>query len=548
MLLSRRSVISGLIGGLGMAVLPLPAYATLPRADGAGRRRHRHKVIVVNAPTDGTDATAAITRQIRHAPRGSTIFFPVGRDQGRYRVDGTLALHHRHRLTITGPAAGNPAVFWTDKTGQQAGHANSHGISTRQHWNLSNCSDIAMRYLHVEGPNTVRGSDGYPYLHAAQEPEHAIAVLSSDRILIEHCSAHNVYGDGIYLGPENGAPTRNVTVHKYRTVSQGRHGMGIVNASRVQVVGLVVTNGGTGGIDLEPNGRDAVHNVGIFSSSFDVRRVAFSALGAHNVSNVAIVNNTVTHALSSWPMVIAASGSTASDQNWIVQGNQQRFRSTSSAGISFGRVTNVFVQGNDLALAGRSSDLAGVSFDECGGELVVRHNKFGSATKRYRATGSSLVTTSGNPPPPPLPPHLPVGLTQASKSHHQKSRAAKRPTVSHGLPADWGGAPSTRARSAPRTSAPETLSSTDQARRHLAANGRHRLVPSPRTSPPPRPHGSSTHVMPGSRRHGQALPDVDQSNHVRALAVAVALLASVGGAVGNGAAILAGRRRRIGSG
>jgi hypothetical protein len=388
--LSRRQLLYGAMGG---AAALLFAPSSLPTAVAAPAKKHQHTV-VIDAPTDGTDATATILRQINRAPDGSIIRFPVGRSQGRYRVDGTLRLINRKRLVIVGPSATDPATIWTDLTGQQAGHVGRDGISSRPHWSLTGCEDIALCYLRVEGPNNVRGADGYPYLIASQEPEHAFQFRYCNEILVDRCSSESVYGDGFYIGPASGTPTTNIAILQGRVQSQGRHGAGVVNAAGVLIEGLVVTNGGTSGVDMEPNAPSAaVSDLEISGGQFDVRRVAFSALGSRAVSGVYIHDATVTHALVSWPMICVAPGDGGTCSDWRIESNQQTFVSRPHCGVSLTRVSNATITGNTLALGGDNEDLTGVNFMDCDGSLVMSDNNFGAAKTPYQVSGSTTTVS-----------------------------------------------------------------------------------------------------------------------------------------------------------
>lgn len=411
--MSRRQVLACLGGATTYSLLrPLADRAT-------AAPRRAIPLIVITAPTDGTDATAAILQQIADAPDGSTIYFPVGRSQGRYRVDGRLALTARRGLTITGPSAADPATFWTDLTGQQAGYVGRLGVSNRSHWSLSFCTDSVLRNLRVEGPNTDRGTDGYPYLHAAQEPEHAYCLTSSQRISIQGCSADSVYGDGLYVGPENGAPCTDIVVRGLDTRSQGRNGTSIVNVDRALIDGLVVTNGGTGGVDLEPNGSDSVHNVEISNGSFDVRRSAFAALGAREVSNIWIHDNTVSHALASWAMVTASGQGQQPNHDWIIERNQQTFSSSSQFGFTLARIVDATVVGNAVPLSTRTRGVTGVNLANCQGRNLVTGNNFGAVPAFSACSGSAPVSTTAGRAQRPQRPRLTTELP----STHGKFRA-----------------------------------------------------------------------------------------------------------------------------
>lgn len=393
--LTRRRVLAGIGMGTGAVLL------------GWRRQALAAPEIVIDAPTDGRDATAVIMRQLSAAPDGAVVRFPVGRSSGRYRVDGSLHLKNRRDLTITGPSATDPATIWTDKVGQDVGLVNAKGTSTRQHWHFRECQGLKILNLRVEGPNKVRDSKGYSSITASYEAEHAFCVNLCSNIRITDCSADSVYGDGVWLhAPYTSAnfKTRSVTVERFTTTSNGRHGIGVFNVDGVLIDGLTVVKGGVCGIDMEPNGTyDSTLNVEIRNCKIDTRSVAFAANGRREVSNVWLHHNKVTHCRT-WPMVSVKRRDGGRAHDWRVEHNRQTWPTSPLSGISFEKVDNAVARNNYIDLrpapdptTGVASPIYGVRFVEGGGVLEVTNNNFTQASAAYVTSGPTApVTSYGN--------------------------------------------------------------------------------------------------------------------------------------------------------
>lgn len=381
---SRRQLLMGLGASVGLAVA------------GPTARAFALSEIVIDAPIDGRDATDIIMNQIAAAPDGSVIRFPVGRSQGKYRVDGRLWIQERRNLTIVGPSAGDPATIWSDKVGQDLGIVNQNGYSKRNHWSFRKCSGMTIQNLRIEGPNRVRDAAGYSKLTTIYEGEHGFSFnMSSDCKLID-CSTDSVYGDGCWIHAPSGYKTSNVAVERFTTTSNGRHGMGVFNVDGVVVDGLRVVKGGTCGVDMEPNGPgESTLNVEIRNSTIDTRTVAFAAMGAREVSNVWLHHNTVTRA-KTWPMLGVKRRDGGRSRNWRVEDNRQLFKISPAQGFAFTRVDNAVVRRNHVELGARDT-IVGTRFTECAGALEVTDNNFTGAGAAYaKDTLTGPVVSRGN--------------------------------------------------------------------------------------------------------------------------------------------------------
>lgn len=381
---SRRRFLIGL--GTTSALMVAPRWALAAQ----------HREVQIDAPTDGRDATDIIMRQIAAAPDGSVIRFPVGRSSGRYRVDGRLWIQERRGLTIVGPTSTDPATIWSDRVGQEVGIVNHRGYSARNHWSFRKCDNIRLQNLRVEGPNKIRDPQGYSKITTIYEGEHAFSFNMSSGCQLVDCSADSVYGDGCWLHGPAGFKTTAVTIKRFTTTSNGRHGLGIFNVDGVLVDGLTVVKGGTVGVDMEPNGPgESTLNVELLNCRIDTRTVAFSAFGAREVSNVWLHDNSVTYA-KTWPVLGVKRRDGGRSRNWLVENNVAEFESLAARGLNFVRVDDVTVRGNRIGLASRG-ERVGVTLRDCLGRLEVIDNDFTGASAAFAPEGSTgEVVSTGN--------------------------------------------------------------------------------------------------------------------------------------------------------
>lgn len=372
--------------------------------------------IVIDAPQDGTDATQIILDQIAAAPDGSTIHFPNG---ARYRCDRTLYLEGRHDLTIEapGPTAVDPdpapAVFWTDLKVNSTDHPwafvqnpavpTSYGKnSQRQHWRLSNCTDMVLRNLRVEGPNTYRNAKGYTMIQAPWEAEHAFALPGSDGVLIEDCSADSPLGDGVFLGAggTHASGPKNVIVRHFDVKSPGRTGVGITRCSEILLDDVTVSLTGTGALSMEPNGpKEYVHHVEVRNCHLDAWGPLIPARGIQPITDIWVHHNTFVSSGNaiSWPIISCRPLSTdpaVRSHDWRVEDNVLLYAGTGGA-FNFAETDNVTVSRNSMPLLGKFR--AGVVLDNCLGINEIHDNNFGNCLGLYEATnGTSTPTHSGN--------------------------------------------------------------------------------------------------------------------------------------------------------
>lgn len=346
------------------------------------------QTITINAPTDGSDATAIIQQQIDAAPNGATIIFPVGRDQGRYRVDRRIEVVARDGLTFSGPSPTNPAMFWTDKVGHDVGLVWVDGKSTRQTWRLKDSTNITLRNLHVLGPNNYRDERGYTsftYNGGIYEGEHGYSTWGGSNITIEDSISENVYGDGFAAQNSNGNGPNGVTLRRFTTKFNGRHGFSTQNATNVLIDGLRVEKGGTVGVALEPNGiQETITNVEVKNSIIDTGVVAFANSGTRYSSDINIHDNTVIGANPSWPLFFVQRNDGGRRERMTFERNTSTFTSSAPM-VVFHRVDNFTVRDNKATLGARVAQA--VKLTAPGGTQVIRNNSFGSVLVLYTVDG-----------------------------------------------------------------------------------------------------------------------------------------------------------------
>lgn len=359
-------------------------------------------VVVISAPTNGTDATQTIKNQIAAAPNGAVIRFPVGRSQGRYRCDFPIVVEGRRDLTIEGPSPSDPAVFWTDLKVTKAAHPQVFigDSSQRQHWKISNCTGMVLRNLRVQGPNTYRDAAGYTKIQPPYEAEHAFFVPGCDGVLIEDCSADSVLGDGVFLGAgSTHAGPKNITVRRFHVRSCGRTGIGLTRCSNILLDGVVTELTGTGAMSFEPNGpAEYVNGVEIRNCRMDSRQPLIPAHGVRPINDVWVHHNVFANSgnAKSWPIIVCEpliADPAVRSKNWRVEDNRLEFAGTGGAFV-FRETDNVVIRRNAMSKLGRFR--AGVILERCGGTLTVTDNDFGACLSLQELSGSPTPAHWGN--------------------------------------------------------------------------------------------------------------------------------------------------------
>jgi hypothetical protein len=220
---------------LAVSIGTVPSSATVGRGD-------RGKVIDVPdkvASDCSVDVTEALATVIREAPPDAEVRLAP---DGCYRIDGTLLVYRKQRLTIDGRGATLQAV--------------AQGERTRRHLMVRAGKDLVIRNLAVKGahPNAVPGRDSFVGRFAFQ---HGIALHGVDGILIENVQVGGVYGDLVYIGIDGKGPaarwSRDVTIKNSVLDGSGRQGVAIVAGKRIVMDSNYIGGAGQSLIDLEAN-------------------------------------------------------------------------------------------------------------------------------------------------------------------------------------------------------------------------------------------------------------------------------------------------------
>jgi hypothetical protein len=237
--------------------------------------------VKISAAIDATgahDVSAQMAAFFASVPDGSTVDLPAG---ARYRMDRTLVLHGRHRITIEG----NGATFFVGTPGDLK----------RVNLQIEESSEIVVRDLTIKGANP----HGGPYADAyqpAKEGQHGIAILSGTNIWMINLTITDVYGDFVYIASfPGGGWSKSILLIDSHFARNGRQGVTINDASNVYIEKNVINDITRATFDFEggdPGG--AVDGVTIAYNTIGVGRlVLVGAEAIDPVNNVTIAGNTV---------------------------------------------------------------------------------------------------------------------------------------------------------------------------------------------------------------------------------------------------------------
>jgi len=338
----------------------LPNGATPPGSLGTAPTQ----VVVVPRTIDGTgqrDDTKALQAFLNRAPNDRVIQFRSG---GRYRIDGTLFLTNRHRLTIDGEGA----LFF----------AATRGGPNRAQWWIRDGSQIVFRDLWVKGANPNGGVATGAYVRKL-ETQHGFHFEGVDGAELDHVRVTDVFGDFVYLGRDkHRVPSRNVWIHDSTFLRNGRQGIAVTAATNVIIEHNSFDDTRRSTIDLEPNARSwHVSNVFVLDNTVGKGRLLFVAShGQGPVNNIVISGNRLLgHPLT---IDVAAPGKQRRS-NWIVTNNVSN-TIVRSRPMRFSGIDGLDVSGNVQRVVGNQ---AGVEFtNDCGAH--ASSNQFGTGVIRQQ--------------------------------------------------------------------------------------------------------------------------------------------------------------------
>jgi Right handed beta helix region len=368
------------LGAIALLILlPLPGLAAPAPAGGGGSGGLKRVPSSIDA-TGATDVTERLQRFFDSVPDGSTIVFP---QQGRYRVEGTLALRERERLTFDGNGS---TIF-----------ATTQGERNRSQWTILSSSRLVFRDLVVQGahPGGGTGDEAYREDLAFQ---HGFNILGARGIELDHVTVTDVYGDFVYMSSlRGGGWSRNIWIHDSSFARNGRQGISVTAGRNIVIERNSIGDTRRSTIDLEPNSaKGGANHVFILNNRVGDGRLLFVAShGNGPVDDIVISNN-----LLSREMSINVKAAEDRRARWWVTGNTASSASQ-RAPIFFNRVDGVVVRANIQPVTGEGA--AGVGLDDvCG--AVVDGNNFRPST--LQATSATAPCAESMPQTPPQPPAI----------------------------------------------------------------------------------------------------------------------------------------------
>lgn len=116
--------------------------------------------------------------------------------------------------------------------------------------NLDNISNVEIFFAKLEGDRNI-------HLGLKGEWGMGLFIRSAQDVLIHKCDISDFWGDGIYIGEENGVPCNSINIYGAFLDNNRRNGISIISAKNFTMSNSVISNtNGTSpeyGIDIEPN-------------------------------------------------------------------------------------------------------------------------------------------------------------------------------------------------------------------------------------------------------------------------------------------------------
>ncbi len=256
----------------------LCAALTLAGIDASSRARASSGIVRVPTSIDATGKTDVSTKMaafFHSVPDGSTVMFKAG---SRYRMDQTLVLDHRHRLTLEG----NGATF-IERTPGDAHRTNVRIVLS---------SDIVIRHVTVVGANPHAGTSEAAYV-PAKEHQHGFELLGASHVTLDGVAAFDVYGDFVYLGGKGRVWSNDVVVRNSWFARNGRQGIALTGARNILIEHNSISEVRRATFDFEPDGAGSgVDHVVIRNNTVGRGRLLFvAAAGLQPVNHVQIRGN-----------------------------------------------------------------------------------------------------------------------------------------------------------------------------------------------------------------------------------------------------------------
>lgn len=197
---------------------------------------------VSKIPADcSVDVTTELNEAFATAREGAVIQL---RENGCYRIDGTLSLQDRRGLTIDG----NGATF-------DGSHVD--GDRTRRHMRIRDGGDLVIEDLAIVGSRCPEPPCEGPGL-SERERQHGIAVENVDGIRIQRVTIMNVWGDFVYVSQKgDGDRSADVAILDSLLKNSGRQGIAPAGVVGLEVRNNVIIDAGRTVFDFEGEGDGA---------------------------------------------------------------------------------------------------------------------------------------------------------------------------------------------------------------------------------------------------------------------------------------------------
>jgi hypothetical protein len=335
--------------------------------------------------TGAADVTDGLNTFFASVPDSSTILFPAG---AQYRVEGTLLLIGRRKLTIEGNGA--TVLATTDGSGVTPPPLLAHlWPRGRRQFLFSGGADIVVRNLVVKGANPNAGTGDSAY-KAPLEAQHGFEFAGVRGGELDHVTVSDVYGDFVYLGASGGQQASHIWIHDSHFERNGRQGVSFTGADTVLIERNYLAEVRRAHFDIEPNlATDEIRGVTIRDNRFGPGRLLFLASGGApgTVEDITIANNV----LIGKALIIQVTPPVGTRRSRIhVTGNvsDMGFGSAGSL-MAFDRIDDLEVSGNRNPLQANRAMTAITVRESCG--VVVKNNDFPGSVAEVAIVSPSCV-------------------------------------------------------------------------------------------------------------------------------------------------------------
>jgi hypothetical protein len=292
--------------------------------------------------TGATDVTNALNGILASTSNGATLSFPTN---GRYRIDGTLVLSGKDRVTIDG----HGSTFFAVTNGPNVNNRN------RDQWSLLSDTNLVIRDMNVRGSAASTGPDGIYNVNL--EAQHGLHIAGSTNVLITNVTIANTWGDLVYVGANQVGssfiPSSGVTVTQSTLVGASRNGVSVTDADHVTFSSDTIDQARMALVDLEANTpADEIAYVTLYGNTLGAARfTTIDNWGAHGTEHDIVVTSNRTMPNVGFKMG-AMGTATGRRYNYTVTNNvgelanQPPNVSDNEPMVSLGYVDNATVSGN----------------------------------------------------------------------------------------------------------------------------------------------------------------------------------------------------------